>query len=339
MGSMSKTFIYLPPLRKATGGTQVLHQLAAHLHAGGLPVSLVPRESGYEMPGISGDVPVTPWEELALTPADLWLVPEGWVNALAPGLQAGARTVLYVQNWAYLFSALPPGVTWDKLQVSFLAVSDPVAWYIRECLGVAAPVLRPGIDLDRFRAPDRPPAASPVCVAFMPRKNKALAAQVRAMFEARAARLPGAPAVEWLPIEGLDQDGVAAALGRAHIFLAMGYPEGCPLPPLEAMACGCLVVGFAGLGGFDYMRQADDLPGAARPWFSLREVPWGGNGLYAADADVAAVALALEQAVSWVAQADPRYVLALENARATASAYSIAQQRAAALELWPTLAG
>jgi len=335
---MSTTYIFLPPLKKATGGTHVLHQVAAHLHAGGVPVALVPREGAARGPELSRDVPVVPWEEMRLTPEDIWLVPEGWVNALAPGLSAGARCVLYVQNWAYLFSALPPGVTWDKLSVTFLAVSDPVAWFIRKALGAEAPVLRPGIDLSCFTPPEAAPAAGgPVRVAFMPRKNKALAAQVRAVVEARTAKNCAAPALEWLPIDGLDLPGVAAVLRRAHIFLAMGYPEGCPLPPLEAMASGCLVVGYAGLGGFDYMRQAEALPGAAEPWFGLRDVPWGGNGLYAADADVMAAALGLERAASWAATGDPRYAEALTQARITAEAYSLDRQREAVLDLWPRL--
>ncbi len=35
--------------------------------------------------------------------------------------------------------------------------------------------------------------------------------------------------------------------------MAIGYPEGFALPPLEAMACGCAVIGFTGGGGTEHM--------------------------------------------------------------------------------------
>lgn len=321
--------IFVPPLAKATGGTAVLHQIAGHLHAAGREVRLVLREGGRmaaERAAESHGVPAVDWDALTLAPEDVWFVPEGWVNALAPGLQAGARTVVYVQNWAYLFSALPEGVGWDKLDVSFVAVSDPVAWFIRETLGVEAPVLRPGIDLDRFRPPSTLPPASPVRIAYMPRKNKALAAQIRAVTEARAARMTGAPPLRWIEIDGLDAAGVAAALRSSHIFLATGFPEGFALPPLEAMASGCLVVGYSGIGGFDYMRQAADIPGAASPWCPLREVAWDGNGLFAADGDAMAAAVALEHAAKWVSEGDERYVEVLQQAARTAQAYGAEAQ-------------
>lgn len=338
MSHVPTTYIYLPPLRKPTGGMAVLHQIAGYLHGAGVPVVLVPRDEDFWRPETSCDVPVTLWADLELNREDLWLVPEGWVNALTPGLQAGARCVVYVQNWAYLFSALPEGVTWDRLPVSFIAVSEPVEWFMRQSLGVKSPVLRPGIDLTRFCPPQEPLAPSPVRIAYMPRKNKALAAQIKAMFQSRSVRNPDLPSVEWVPIEGQSQQGVAELLRGSHIFLAAGYPEGCPLPPLEAMASGCVVVGYAGLGGFDYMRQAVDCPGAARPWCGLRDVPWGGNGMYAADADVAAVVMGLEQVVSWI-PGNPLYGATAEAALQTASAYGEDRQRKATLDLWDALVG
>ncbi|NHZ45534.1 glycosyltransferase family 4 protein, partial [Desulfovibrio sp. XJ01] len=205
-----RTFLFVPPLPRMTGGLAVLYRMAAHLHAAGYPVFLVPREGG--APGLDLDNPPAPvmaWDEAAsvVAPHDVWLVPEGWVNALAPGLRAGARCVVYVQNWAYLLSSLPPGVAWPQLDVSFLAVSDPVAWYTREVTGREAPVLRPGIDLELFHPnwtegadgsdalaggdagaaiPDGP-AHGPVRIAWMPRKNRALAQQVRDLLSARLA--------------------------------------------------------------------------------------------------------------------------------------------------------
>ena len=314
----------------------VLHQIASHLYAMGRDVFLTPREKDPWSPAISKDVPVCPFEDLRLFPEDIWLVPEGWVNALAPGLNAGARCVVYCQNWAYLFSGLPENVRWKSLKVSFLAVSHPVALFLERVLGDAPPVLRPGIDLSLFTPPEEKPSG-PVRVAYMPRKNKAFVSQVRSILEARGSRR--ARDVIWEEISGLDQEGVAQVFQRCHFFLVTGFPEGCPLPPLEAMACGCLPVGFAGFGGFDYMRQAGEpWDGAYVPWWPLREVPWGGNGFWVADADVLALALALERAVSWIPGHD-NYHAALEAGQKTAHAYSLKKQRENVVQIWNNLAG
>lgn len=341
-----RTLIFIPPLAKHTGGVAVLLELARILHAHGREVRLVPREGAGPVPG-APQVPVLPWQALDLGPGDLWLVPEGWVNALAPGLQAGARNVVYCQNWAYLFSALPPGVHWGRLDVRFLAVSQPVAWFISQCTGRPAPVLRPGIDTALFAPPPHKPEG--LRIAYMPRKNKALVERVREIVAARAAAGQGPFArtpPDWVVISGLPREGVAEALASCHFFLASGFPEGCPLPPLEAMAAGCFVVGFAGYGGWDYMRQAaPELPFAAVPWWPGRDTAdlplagqdFGGNGIWVADADVLAASLALEQAASWRLAEAPRFDSALRHARSTALAYSLERQQERCLSLWPEL--
>jgi hypothetical protein len=341
----ARTFFFIPPLRKTTGGVAVICRMAAFLREAGHEVALALYDPAGWRPGDTG-LPEVNFSSLALAPEDLWVVPEGWVNALAPGLSAGARCLAYVQNWAYLFTGLPSGVDWRELRVTLVAVSRPVAWFMEQSLGLSPPILRPGIDLGLFApnlddrnagpglAPDRP-APLPVkpdtlSVAYMPRKNKALAEQIRAVIQAR-----GRFEVKWVEIAGLDQAGVAAALRECHAFLATGFPEGCPLPPLEAMASGAIPAGFAGFGGWDYMRQT--LPGTYAPECPLDQVPWSGNGFYAPDNDVLGAALALEKALEAWRHGGDALRTVLDNCARTAKAYGLGPQREAVLDFWERL--
>ena len=53
--------------------------------------------------------------------------------------------------------------------------------------------------------------------------------------------------------DGLSQDELIKEYQKADVFLVTGYPEGLPLPPIEAMNCGCAIVGFTGGGANEYM--------------------------------------------------------------------------------------
>lgn len=59
-------------------------------------------------------------------------------------------------------------------------------------------------------------------------------------------------------IPDCSEENFSTYLRRSKIFIAHSFPEGLGLPGLEAMACGCLVVGFTGGGGKDYMRHGSN---------------------------------------------------------------------------------
>jgi hypothetical protein len=104
------------------------------------------------------------------------------------------------------------------------------------------------------------------------------------------------------------------------------------------MACGCLCAGFAGFGGWDYMRQAE--AGSFSPQgYALRDVPWGGNGWWAADGDVLGAVLGLERALAALLSGDAGLCVA-RNGAVSAAAYDVGAQAAeilAALDTQSTL--
>ena len=103
------------------------------------------------------------------------------------------------------------------------------------------------IDAERFAFSDQKKRQ----ICFMPRKNLADALQVLAILELRGAL----DDFEVVAIENEDEAGVAAIMQESVFFLSFGYPEGCPLPPAEAMASGCVVIGYDGFGGREYFDQ------------------------------------------------------------------------------------
>lgn len=340
----------------------VLLRVAEHLHHSGHRVCLALRESTAGLrAALPLQMPCLDWDNLHLCPDDCWLVPEGWPNALVVGLQAQARCVVYAQSWSYVLSNLPENTFWDQLPVRFLAVSEPVRQFIQHSIGVDAPILRPAIDPALFSPPSRDLASpatladGPLRICYMPRKNPALVRHIRETFTARLHHHQNALAgqnaltpqnIEWVEIHNKSPQEVAALLRTSHIFLATGFPEGCPLPPLEAMACGCIVAGFTGRGGWDYMRQAAPdladanilpalrLPYARNPWFDLRPVPWKGNGFYAEDADVLGATCALEDACTLLLQGGPALAALRSAAAQTSAAYSPQQQAKSIAALW-----
>ncbi len=346
-----KIAIFLPPLQTISGGFAVLLRLGQHFVNVGCDVCFVVKESdiphasyAHALPGVK--VPIVAWDDIELGPGYVWIVPEGWVNALVKGLKSKAHCIVYMQAWSFGLTALPGETRWDQLELDFLYVSDPVRLCLQSITGKDGYILRPGIDRALFyppelKAPDEG-VKRPIRIAWMPRKNKIFSHLVQHAIHDRLARLNPNITVQWVEIQNFSLEKVATTLRSCHIFFASGFPEGCPLPPLEAMASGCMVVGFAGHGGWDYMRQAhfiseEHMPYLHTPWFKLRETPFEGNGLYVADADVLGATLALEQACFLLDKGGPKLAKLRENLAQTAEAYSLEAQAENIKKILPLL--
>jgi glycosyltransferase involved in cell wall biosynthesis len=52
----------------------------------------------------------------------------------------------------------------------------------------------------------------------------------------------------------------AEILRESAIFMSFGHPEGFGLPPAEAMAAGCIVVGYHGNGGREFFTTQHGFP-------------------------------------------------------------------------------
>lgn len=99
-------------------------------------------------------------------------------------------------------------------------------------------------DVFRWKGASKRPGS----VLVLSRKNGEVLPLIREALPATA---------ELVVADGLSEADVAARMKETDIFLAISPHEALGLPPLEAMCAGCCVVGFPGIGGFEFMRHGD----------------------------------------------------------------------------------
>lgn len=341
-----RTLVFIPPLSSMTGGLAMLCNLAEVLHTAGHDVALTsPRaESCGLATARERGVPVVPWERLALSPDDSWLMPEAWPQALIVGAKARARIVVYAQSWSGLLGALPGNAPWSQMPVRFITVSRPVRWFVENVVGMPVQAVVPAAVASHFYQEGNR-SSRHVRVAILPRKNRGIAEQIQRVAEMTLARNPHAPRLEWVPVYRLPSPEVAAVLASCHILLSTGFPEGFSLPPVEAMASGCIPVGCTGFGGWEYMRQGDPaLLGLPAPALAAPPAELGldghaaANGFFLADGDIIGSGLALAGAALLCKNQPDQWRILQNNARATALRYTQEHRAAAILACWDRLA-
>jgi len=182
------------------------------------------------------------------------VVPEYYGPSLNE-LPTGPRVVIFNQNAYHTFtganSALISEFYANRDRVSaILVVSEDNASYMRYAFpGVPISLIRQCIDTSIFWPSQHMPERR---IAFMPRRRAADCRQVLDLLATRGCL------EKWEPVEinGLSEGATAEALRKSPIFLSFSEQEGFGLPPAEAMASGCYVVGYTGLAGREYFDSA-----------------------------------------------------------------------------------
>jgi len=314
---MSRILYVSHDLEQPRGGIGVLYDHVATLRRHGFEAFVVHATAGFRYPFAPADVPVLEVRSIReILDTDVLVVPEDHAEAIRRCRDFRCRKVLFCQNHFFIFDGLSPGETWQDFGFSaYMCVSSPIKQALSKWFGVNASIVRPAID-EAFFSGRSKPLEAPITIACMPRKGRSTLRLVQGLLTTKGHA--EASSLSWLEIEGLAKDQVAARLGGAHIYVSTSVREGLGLPPLEAMASGCLVVGFAGAGGLDFASED--------------------NGVWVPDEDSWALAAALESTL--VALHDPAAVAALEAkrkaGRVTAERYSRAQLERDLILFWST---
>lgn len=255
-GPRPRVFYLAPDLAVPSGGTRVIYRHVDLLNAAGVEAAVVHQRRGFRCDWFPNSTPVVAAGQVTLAPADVIVVPE-WYAAGLHRLPAGVRKVVFNQGPYHTFdgvdfAATGPGEPYTSVPnlVALLTVSRDGATLLRYAFPTI-PVAQARVVVNGrlFRPPDTPAGRR---IAFMPRRRPQEREQLLHVLRARGA-LAG---WELIPIDGCTEEQTATLMRSCAIFLSFSEREGFGLPPAEAMASGCYVVGFPGLGGRDFFDPA-----------------------------------------------------------------------------------
>jgi hypothetical protein len=258
MGSPPGIFFFYPDFAHPVGGMRIAYRHVDLLNKLGHRARMVHRAKGFRCTWFENATPVLAAEDVRVRPEDIVVLPEIVEprHALAyPGIKLvifnqGAYCTFQSHGWQKE-DRQTPYTSPDLLGV--FVVSEDNFEYLAYAF--------PGLRLLRYRCSINPRLFAPGrtkrnLIAFMPRRGFEDVRQVLNIVKFRGLL----DDYELRPVEGLSLEQVAEVLSEVKIFLSSGTHEGCPLPPLEAMACGCLVVGYHGFGGREYFRPEFSFP-------------------------------------------------------------------------------
>ncbi|HEX2700638.1 MAG TPA: glycosyltransferase family 4 protein [Acidimicrobiales bacterium] len=253
-GRLPTIFYVCPDVLGPTGGASVIYQHVEALNANGARAVVMHAGRGHRYPFGPPGVPVVCAADARITPEDLLVVPEMYSPSFGT-IPSSLRVLVFNQNVHLPFhghgsetqQAFLPYRRPNVLGV--LCVSQDNEDYLRYAMeGLAVERVRNRVDETLFH-PAGDWATTP-CLAYMPRRRAEDRRELFALLEARSS-LDG---WEVKAIDGCTPSETADILRTSAVFLSFSEREGFGLPPAEAMACGCYVVGFTGLAGREYFR-------------------------------------------------------------------------------------
>jgi hypothetical protein len=294
-----------------SGGVRRLYRHVEVLNRDGIEAFILHKSPDFRIGWFESDAQVRSFDNQgsAFLENNVLVIPE----VMAPLMKLVAKKpiirVAIALNWAYIYGCLPIGEDWRTYGITqAIAGSQCEREFILKTMGIDAHVLVSGTDDNLFHPRDE----RVLQIAYMPRKNS-LASVILGVFRSIYPELNSIPIV---PISDLSHRSVAQVLGQSAIFLTATFPEGLARPPLEAMASGCIVVGFAGRGALEYMKD--------------------GNNCYRADdGDVISAAHYLAKAVADIRNGQSQQMQNM--ARSTAMKYSLENEERRVLEYWRLL--
>lgn len=309
----TRVFYFCPDFPQPSGGVRSIYRHVTILRAAGVDAAVVHQKRDFVADWHGYPAPVIWLEDRpGFTPADTLVFPEVMAEMVRQTKAFAGRRFVFALSWLPSYTNLRPGERWRDLGVDGVLVqSRTVARAVAWSEGRPAHYIPPFVDPTLYHFGSTAPRRT---IAYLTRKDRA-GAWLHGLLASAAARA----GLTWTALRNVPEAEYAAALRGAALYVPTTVQEGLHVSVLEAMACGALVVGFAGVGGNDYLVGQGD----------------GRNCVLVENGDLVGLGQALEEVLATLATDAAAFDAITANAKAAVAPFQDpAPQRDALLALF-----
>jgi glycosyltransferase involved in cell wall biosynthesis len=195
-------------------------------------------------------------QALAVLPEDLLIIPEGFPDVMQKTMQTACKRIVLAQSWFYVLNAMQPGQTWQHFGIQdVVSVSDAITEYLGSIMpGLKVKNVKQGINRELFKVPEKVSKKAPVIVysANRGQENKLKTINLIKTFYMFYPHLRW---IRFVELADMSREEFADRVASSAFALYTDDIAGFGTLPLEAMACGTHVVGWASFGGKEYMNE------------------------------------------------------------------------------------
>ena len=251
-----------PDLNFPSGGVKKLYELVDTLNDNGVESYIIHTSKDFRITWFENSTKVTDFISIRLALDDILLLPEV-IGEQMLSYYPGVRKIIFCQNSFYalqMFYGKP-----EKFQEVFIHQDIILVLVVSDYDFKLFKWLYPEIKISRFICgiDERLfyfPSDKKRIISVMPRKLKSDYNFLENLLQVKGILKNYSLQV----IEDVPYVKCAEVMRDSAVFLSFSHKEGFGLPPAEAMACGCIVVGYHGQGGKEYFNK--EFSYTIEPW-------------------------------------------------------------------------
>ncbi len=261
-----KCYFFLPDFEKHSGGIQWIYNHVKRLNQEGYNAIIVHQKNGFvpewlkdwfdqdeEGNFIDINIQYLDNKNLQVNLEDFFFIPEGFPQLMENLRNAPCKKVVYCLNWYYVLNALQPGIYWDSYGIrDCLSISQSQTNYLRLIMPflnfkqVTCQVGDPEVYFPPEKSSDKK-----MQIAFI--KSRDGGQKAYNVIKTFYALFPYFRFIKFVELSGMDKDTFAQAMRESQFYAHFDEASSLGTAPIEAWRSGCLVAGWDGVGGVEFM--------------------------------------------------------------------------------------